>query len=256
MKVKVRNILLCTAAAMAVAAVGVLYSIGARRCAAMECSGIRVTVKDSTVNRFVDGNDVKRILASGYGDLAGLAADSIRTDRIERILEGKSVIRDCQAYFTKDGLLNIDISQRTPVARFQTGSNGWYADADGYVFPLQRSYTSMVPVVDGEFPVKVERGFKGMVEDKGQREWLMRTVGMVEYMNSGGWERRISQIHVHGNGEIRLVPAEGKETFLLGQPVKIAEKFNRIEKYYGTIKPLKKEYREIDLRFDGQIVCR
>ena len=114
----------------------------------------------------------------------------------------------------------------------------------------------MVQVVDGDFPIDVERGFKGQIEDTGQREWLMRVVGMAEYIRGSEWKNRISQIHVSGNGEVLLVPSEGKERFLFGQPVEIETKFGEMEKYYRMILPLKKEYRQVDLRFDGQIVCR
>lgn len=253
---KVKNMILAAVAGLSVTTTAVLYAGGNARRSRMECTGVRVAVLDSAANRFVDRNDVRRILDANCGSLVGVLADSARLAEVERILESKSVIRECQAYFTGDGFLNIDISQRTPVVRFQDQSNGWYADADGYVFPLQRSYTSMVPVVDGDFPVKVERGFKGPVEDRRQREWLMRVVGMVEHMESNGWGRRISQIHVSRNGEVMLVPAEGAERFVFGQPVKVEEKFTKMEKYYRVIRRPEKKYREVDLRFDGQIVCR
>ena len=250
------NTLLCVTAAISVAAVCALYMIGARRQAALECRGVEVTVRDSSVNRFVSGNDVRRILAAGYGSFEGVFADSLDLGAMERLVESKSVIRKCEAYVTRDGMLNVEVTQRTPTVRFQSASNGWYADADGYIFPLQRSHTSMVPVVDGDFPVTVERGFKGPVEKPEQREWLMRVVGMVEYMNDNGWGDRISQIHVSHGGEVSLIATEGDERFVFGQPVKIRGKFAKMEKYYRMIRPLKKNYGEIDLRFDGQIVCR
>ncbi len=256
MNPKITDTLLCITAVLSVAAVCALYTAGARRQAALECRGVEVTVRDSSANRFVSGNDVKRILSAAYGSFDGVFADSLDLVAMETLIEGKSVIRDCEAYVTRDGKLNLDITQRTPAVRFQDAANGWYADADGYIFPLQRSHTSMVPVVDGDFPVTVPRGFKGPVENPQQREWLMRVVGMVEYMNSNGWGNRISQIHVSRNGEVRLIPTEGNERFVFGQPVDIRGKFAKIEKYYRMIRPLAKKYREIDLRFDGQIVCR
>lgn len=256
MNKKVENIILCCVAVLAVAVVVVLYICGARRQSGMECGGVRVNVTDSKVNKFVSEGDVKKIVSTNYGDITGVFADSIDLVSMERLLEKKSVIRDCEAYFTRDGFLNIDITQRTPVVRFQNAANGWYADADGYIFPLQRSYTSMVQVVDGDFPIDVERGFKGQIEDTGQREWLMRVVGMAEYIRGSEWKNRISQIHVSGNGEVLLVPSEGKERFIFGQPVEIETKFGKMEKYYRMILPLKKEYRQVDLRFNGQIVCR
>ncbi len=256
MNKKVENTVLCCVAVLAVAAVVALYICGAQRQSRMECGGVHVVVKDSSVNRFVSEGDVKRILAANYGDVTGVFADSLDLGSMERLLEKKSVIRDCEAYFTRDGFLNIDVTQRTPIVRFQNAANGWYADADGYIFPLQRSYTSMVQVVDGDFPIKVERGFKGQIEDEGQWEWLMRVVGMAEYIRESEWKNRISQIHVSGNGEVLLVPSAGKERFLFGQPVRVGDKFGKMEKYYRMILPLKREYRQVDLRFDGQIVCK
>lgn len=252
---KMTDMLLCAAAAVSVAAVCALYVSGIRGQASLECRGVEVTVRDSSVNRFVSGDDVKRILAAGYGSLEGVLADSLDLSAMESLVESKSVIRNCEAYVTRDGMLNMEVTQRTPAVRFQTPSNGWYADADGFVFPLQRNHTPMVPVVDGDFPVSVERGFKGPVENPEQREWLMKVVGMVEYMDGNGWENRISQIHVAPGGEILLIPTEGDERFKFGQPVKIREKFGKMEKYYRMIRPLKKDYGEVDLRFDGQIVC-
>lgn len=253
---KVTNALLCVTAVLSVAAVCTLYAVGARRQTGLECRGVEVTVRDSAVNRFVSGNDVKRILTAAYGSFKGVFADSLDLGAMESLIEGKSVIRNCESYVTRDGTLNVEVTQRTPAVRFQDASNGWYADEDGYVFPLQRSHTSMVPVVDGDFPVTVPRGFKGQVENPEQREWLMRVVGMVGYMNDNGWGNRISQIHVSRNGEVKLIPVEGDERFVFGQPVKIRGKFAKMEKYYRMIRPLKKGYGEIDLRFDGQIVCR
>lgn len=253
---KIKNIILTVLGGLSAAAVIVLFACGSARASRLECSGVKVCVKDSTVNHFVSEKDVKGLLQSICGSVTGVYADSLDLESIESRLEGKSVIRGCEAYFTGDGILNIDITQRTPAVRFQNSKNGWYADADGYIFPLQRSYTSRVQVVDGDFPIKVERGFKGQVEDKAQREWLMRVVQITEYMEKNGWKDRISQIHVSSNGEVLLVPSSGKEKFLFGQPVGIEKKFRKMEKYYRMILPLGKDYRSVDLRFDGQIVCK
>ena len=116
---KVENIVLSVVAVLAVAVVVVLYICGARRQSGMECGGVRVNVTDSKVNKFVSEGDVKKIVSTNYGDITGVFADSIDLVSMERLLEKKSVIRDCEAYFTRDGFLNIDITQRTPVVRFQ-----------------------------------------------------------------------------------------------------------------------------------------
>ncbi len=256
MSPKVRNIILSVVSAVFIALTLILFALGQKRDDSLECKEVKVRVLDRAKNKFVDENDVKKILTSSIGSVEGVFADSIDLARVEKLVEGKSVIKECQAYVTKDGTLNLEVTQRTPEVRFQNTENGWYADSEGYIFPLQRNYTSMVTVVDGQFPVKVERGFKGKVEDQRQREWLMGIVGMTRKLGTGVWKNRFSQIHTGANGEISLVPASGKEIFIFGQPEDIDGKLAKIERYYRQIAPRGKAYKEVDLRFDGQIVCR
>ena len=256
MSPKAKNIILASLSAAFLALPLILYFLGERRSAETSCRSVKVTVLDRAKNKFVGEEDVKRILVGGMGSPEGVLVDSLNLGKIEKLVEGKSVIKDCEAFVTKDGALNLEITQRTPEVRFQNSENGWYADSEGYIFPLQRNYTSMVTVVDGQFPVKVERGFKGQVEDKAQREWLMGIVAMTRELGKGEWKNRFSQIHTSENGEITLVPASGREVFLFGQPEGVEGKLAKIEKYYSDIAPRGKAYREVDLRFRGQIVCR
>jgi cell division protein FtsQ len=66
------------------------------------------------------------------------------------------------------------------------------------------------------------------------------------------------QISVEEGRNLILIPGEGNERFLFGQPTDIEDKFSRMEKYYTHILPAKgKDFYEIvDLKYKGQIVCR
>ena len=80
-------------------------------------------------------------------------------------MQAHSVVRDCEAWLTDDGVLHVQLCQRQPVVRFDDGTNGYYADATGFVFPLQARGSVDVPVVDGHIPMKIPRGFKGAPAD-------------------------------------------------------------------------------------------
>ena len=82
---------------------------------------------------------------------------------------------------------------------------------------------------------------------------------MVNYIeNSRTWKDKIVQISVDEGTDLILIPREGNERFLFGQPTDIADKFMKMEKYYTNIVPAKGEgyYRYVDLKYDGQIVCK
>lgn len=225
----------------------------------LRCEGLEVVIADSVENSFVSKADVRKYLDAEYGLYVGEPLDSLDLTEMERIIDGRSAVLKSQAFVTRDGILHIKVTQRKPVVRFQRPEGGFYADAEGYIFPLQNTYASHVQVIDGKIPFDVEREFKGAIEEPKEKEWFSRVIALVNYMeNSRKWGDKIVQISVAENGELTLIPREGQERFLFGQPVQIAEKFGRMEMYYTSITPEKglTYYRTVDLRFDGQIVCR
>ena len=223
------------------------------------CQGkarLDVTITDSLERQFVGKSDVASWLEKEYRAYAGLPLDSVDLDRIEKLVCAHSVVRDCQAWLTDDGVLHLSLSQREPVVRFDDGTNGYYADATGFVFPLQSRGTVNVPVVDGRIPMKIPRGFKGTPEKEAEKAWLERVIALVNYMDGTVWENNIVQMTVNGNGDFVLTPRRGEERFIFGEPVRVKEKFGLMKAYYESVVPVQPEYRSVDLRFRGQLVCR
>lgn len=227
--------------------------------APLTCTGLSVKILDSTVNKFVTRAEVEKYLKKEYGNYIGQHIDSIDLCKVEKIIDSRSAVFKSEAYTTRDGRLNITLTQRTPIVRFQKSDGGFYADADGFLFPLQNSYASRVQIIDGDIPLKANSGYKGIVTDSEELEWLEKVLKVVDYMEkSAVWKDKIVQITVCDGGELRLVPREGREIFLFGQPVNIEDKFGRMEKYYSHIVPAKgaDTYSSISVEYDGQIVCK
>lgn len=225
----------------------------------LKCSGINIVVTDSLENDFISAADVRMYLEREYEDCIGMPADSIDLARIEDIVDGRSAVLKSQAFMTKDGMLNIHVSQRKPIARFQKHDGGFYADAEGYVFPLQSSYASRVQIIDGEIPVNMKSGHKGAIENPAEKVWFDKVMKVINFIeNSRTWKDRIVQIHVSNGGELTMIPREGKEKFIFGQPVEIEEKFAKMEKYYSAIAFRKGQghYSTVNVEYKGQIVCK
>jgi cell division protein FtsQ len=228
-----------------------------KRLSQLTCAGVKVEFTDDF--NFVTAKDVEGYLEKGYGNYIGQRLDSVDLMKVEKVLDSKSAILKAEAYTTPDGYLNIRISQREPVVRFQKGDNGYYADERGFLFPLQSNYSSRVLIVDGNLPLDVTRGYKGEPKTEKEREWLAGVLGLVDYMKKTKiWEENICQITVGDGGDLVLVPREGKEKFLFGQPEDVERKFSLIDRYYTTIRPQKEEgrYSTVNVKYNGQIVCR
>lgn len=236
------------------AAVAVIAGRNSRK--PLVCKSLDVVIVDSLENDFVNKADVKRFLDKEYGGYIGTVLDSIDLCRIETIIDGRSAVMKSQAFVTKDGTLHIKVTQRKPIVRFQKTDGGFYADAEGYVFPLQSSYASYVQIIDGDIPINMKSGHKGEIENPEEKIWFNKVMKLVNFIEDSPWKERIVQIHVGNGGELTLIPREGEEKFIIGQPMNIEDKFARIEKYYTAIAPLERNYKTINLIFDGQIVCR
>ncbi len=235
------------------------YIFGAAGRMPLRCTGLNVVIADSSVNRFVSKSDIKRYLDKEYGNYVGRQLDSIDLVRVEKIIDGRSAVNKSQAFTTRDGILHVSVTQRTPIVRFQKEDGGFYADAEGFLFPLQSSYSSRVQVVDGDIPLKANSGYKGEVTDAREKEWLSEVLDVINYMEgSKVWRDKIVQITVGNGGELTLVPREGNERFLFGQPVGIEEKFRKMEMYYSHILPEKgsQAYKTVSVEYENQIVCK
>ena len=77
-------------------------------------------------------------------------------------------------------------------------------------------------------------------------------------MKKSKWEGRISKTQVQDNGDLVLVPVEGKEKIIFGRPENAQEKFAKVNEYYKRIKPAVEEgyYSTVNVKYKGQIICR
>ena len=113
------------------------FTAGANARKVIKCEGMDIHILDSMENCFVTKADVRKFIDKEYGEFIGTPIDSLNLTRMEDIIDGRSAVRKSQAYATKDGILHIAVTQRKPVIRFQKSDGGFYADSEGYIFPLQ-----------------------------------------------------------------------------------------------------------------------
>ena len=255
MKKLVVNIALISVLAILCITLVVVNTASNRSRSGKTCQGVVVEFADDF--NFVTQEDIDGYLHKFYGSVSGAHVDSVNLAKIEKILDIQSAILKSEAYMGEDGILNIRITQREPVVRFQKGDNGFYADERGFIFPLQRNYTSMVPVIDGEIPLVHASGYKGKPQGEKEQKWMAEVMDLIVFLNKNRqWSENIVQISVGRNGDLTMIPREGKEKFIFGECTGIEEKFARIEKYYQYIKPQGKDYGTVIVKYENQIVCR
>ncbi|NLZ20246.1 MAG: hypothetical protein GXY24_08335 [Bacteroidales bacterium] len=237
--------------------VGFLYRHVRQEQSKLICGRLEVSFSDSL--RFVSEQDIREYLDTRYGNFIGQRLDSVRLDWIENLLESRSAVMRCEAWTTDDGVLHVDIAQRAPVLRFQDGDRGFYVDAGGYIFPLHKTYTAPVPVIEGAIPVDVSADYKGEAPGERERAWISGVLEVDRYLAASRvWRGRVSEFRVRPGGELVLRLDGRDEQFLFGLPEDVPDKFTRIERYLGVIAPSLGEghYHSVNVKYNQQIICR
>jgi cell division protein FtsQ len=223
----------------------------------VKCTQIKVTVLDSSVNRFVTPEEIKEMIRVEGITVSESKLKHINQFELENLLNNRSAVKYSQVYVTGRGVLAVDIVQRRPVLRLETANGGFYMDDTAYMFPLIRSFTSYVPVVTGNIPISVTPGYRGDGEKKNGWVQKMKDLGLYLERDSF-WNSMVEQIHIDSTGNIMLVPRVGRFDILFGEPDNIDFKFKKLEAFYKKVIPAYgwENYYKVDVRFGNQIVCK
>ena len=257
MKKGLKILFACMAVLLFAAVLVLIHGSSAADRHLVTCNGLDIQLPRE--GHFVTESDIQQYLKDYYGPYIGERIDSVDLSRVEAALDSRSAIRKAEAWTTPDGILHISITQRKPVVRLQKDGVGLYADDRGFLFPLQSSYSPMVPIVDGALPLNIGKGYKGEAAGEEEKEWLSGLIDLLAYMKrSKVWDENISQITVQPDGDLVMYPREGRERFIFGSTADAAKKFSRMEDYYKYIKPAKDSayYASVNVKYDGQIICR
>lgn len=206
------------------------------------CKRMEIIFRD-TLN-FVSEKDIRAFLKEGCPVFIGQRIDSIRLYEIEKVLDSRSAILSSQAW-TSDSVLFVSITQREPAARIETPGNSFYIDDRGFIFPIQGDCGKKFSVI--RMPSALQC-----------RTWAGALLEMLEWMKKNRWDSRFMEMEMDSEGDLVLLPLEGKEKFIFGKAEDVPAKFGKINDYYKRIRPVMEEgyYSTVNVKYKGQIVCR
>ncbi len=235
--------LACLSMALVMLYVAFVYVIIPRHEKEQVCTGIDIVIADSTDRSFTEVSTLMNRIKQRGLIPTGQPLNAISTQAIEECVLEYPILQDAVCYKTIEGRVHLDVRQRVPILRVATGEN-YFVDDNRQIMPDLASVAAYVPIVTG----RVSKSFaQGELFD------------FVQYVESNSfWSAQIEQIHVVSQKQIELIPRIGNHVIILGDLNDYEKKLSKLKTFYTEAmnKTGWTPYREIDLRFHGQVVCR
>lgn len=207
------------------------------------CSGVEILLKDSTNNDYVNTRFIKNLLEQANPPIKGVALKNIDIKNIENHLKKSPYIDSVICYYTPDNLMCIRISTRMPVIHVMPeNGESYYMDINGNTMPTNVFLLDVCLAT-------------GNISKKYAKEKLLDLATFIN--NQDPWDKEIQQIHVRNEKHIELITLTGDHTIILGEPIDIADKMERLSVFYkeGLDKAGWNKYRTINLNYADQVVC-
>ncbi|MDR1876778.1 MAG: cell division protein FtsQ/DivIB [Flavobacteriaceae bacterium] len=222
---------------------GFLMNFAIRRHNNKDIDKIRIHIENSDRIHFITNNMVEDIInrSSKNGNKANKIKD-IDIIKTEKNLDSNPFVSQSNVYIGLDGVVNIVISQKTPIVRIKTPQKEFYLDKDGTPFPLSPNFSLPCMMVSGnirpdEYPklaklchlISVDNLFKNHIvaidKDKRNSYNLLLNINGV-YIEYGELENNRQKL------------------------INLKEFYNQYLDYVGF-----DAYKKISLKYDNQIVA-
>ncbi len=103
--------------------------------------------------------------ALGSEKIVGKKLRELDIVKLEEMVAKNDFVESVKIYCNYNGDMHIEVSQRQAMARLLINGHNCYIDEGGYIFSAPRTAALYVPVVTGDFPLFVPKGFKGEIDD-------------------------------------------------------------------------------------------
>lgn len=241
----------------------VLGFVGGRQKESL-CTSINVIVKDTLKYRFVEEDDLVKLIDPNEGKVLGKPMEDINISMLEKIINNQPYIKSAQVFKSINGELNIEIIQRNPIIRIINEKDlGFYIDNEGELLPLSKKISLRLPIANGYIQFQPDFGssvniFSDEYRNDESAKILRDLSTLANFINNHDfWQAQIQQIFVNKEKEFELVPLVGAQIILLGKIDNYKDKFRNLEATYkkGFLYKGWNKYKKINLKYENQVIC-
>ena len=217
------------------------------------CDGVKVAYASGGNGTYVRPSDALRWLGfTSPASVQGKPLKELDLRALERRLEKDPWVADAELYIDRNRTLHVQIREREPVARiFTTEGLTFFIDSSMGMIPVNPSHTPRVTVftslpVNGRAWSRRDSLLMAEVRD------IAQNIASDSILSA-----LVEQVDSDPVKGFVLVPKMGEHAIFIGDGRDLSDKFRRLKIFYRQVLSRTgwSMYRELDLRFQGQIVA-
>ena len=203
-----------------------------------------ITITDFDERQYVTEQDLTKMLQQKGLYPVGKTVATISTEDIERAVISHPMVRQAECYKTQAGTVCIRLTQRIPVLRVVSGDDSYFVDIDRTRMPIQESVTTPVLLFEGNIGERMARN-----ELADLAIWIK---------DNPYWIEKIASVYVVNPKMVYLIQKPDGTHLILGEVSGFRRKLGKLRTLYdkGFEQIGWRTYKEIDLRYTGQVVGR
>lgn len=220
-----------------------LYSFSSIRNHDRIVENVTISFADNEENLFITHEMVNNLLIQSFGGTLRIKKEEVDLKSLETALNRHELIEKCEIFSTIEGSLNTSIKQKSPIVRYVSGSSMYYLDNKGVKMPLSDNFSARVPIVIGNFDENEKANYVVLFNEIAKDNFLKMNITGVKILPSGG------VILTNRNYDYKII---------FGKPINVEKKLKNYKAFfYHAIKDtLIKNYKEVNVMFTEQVVCK
>lgn len=209
------------------------------RCGSVEC-----IFEDGAVHQYITEKQVMQYLLSVGQYPVGKTLDQVYPQTIEDTLVAHPILASADCYLTMDGHMCIHLTQRTPLLHVLTADENYFVGTDRKPIPAWSTIKDTVLEVRGNLTHAQSCG-----EVADFAEWLR---------GNDVWCDKVDYLWLPAPHQYTLFLKGDTTQILLGNLQEYPKQLRRLKIFRekGGEDIRRKAYRQLDLRFDNQVIGR
>ena len=236
----------------------VLVAIGKQNIEKIE--KFSISINALTGDNFLNEEEIKSIIVGKIDSFIQKPISSVSLAEIEAVIETEPEVKNAEAFISIGGELTVQVELKTMVVRVKPEKeNGYYIDKEGSIMKWVSSYTPRVLIVSG-WTDRYEISSHKKLTEKERIKKLNRDLYVFaeDVYKDKFWKKQLVQVYINYDGDAEAITLIGDQKITLGSLKDGKQKLEKLMLYYKGIvnKVGWLKYKEVNLKFDNQIVCK